>query len=446
MKRIYLASQSPARQKLLRNLGIPFKVVRADVQETRHRSRMPYARLVEENATRKARAAALKVDGVVVAADTVVVQDGRVFGKPENLREARLMLKKFSGHVQDVYTGLAVIDTKTGREFVAHERSRVFMDDLTDAQISRYFSREDPRTMAGSFDVQGKGAFFVSRIEGCFYNVVGIPVRTLYRMLKKAGVALMAALFCVHLAGCSTEFNRVTGQTETFYYSEEQELKMGAAMSKAVEKEYPLVEDPLIQERARRVGERVAAVCDRRDIAYSFRVLREDDVNAVSLPGGYVYVFKGLLDRVKSDDELAGVLAHEVGHIVARHSIKKLQAMQGYSVMRILLAATAQSGEVSTAADAAFVQILTGYSRDDELLADRLGARYAGLAGYDPRAMISFLQTLQEVNRKKPLEPIAYYRTHPFVPDRIRVTKQEIGEPIDFTDYINMQEKTDGVR
>jgi MAF protein len=446
MKKIYLASQSQARQKLLRNLGIPFRVVRVDAREKRHCTGESYARLVRENALRKARAAAARVRGVIVAADTVVVQGGRVFGKPRTRAQAFSMLKRFSGRAQDVYTGVAVIDTASAQESVHVERSRIHMDSLSQKEIERYFAHEDPRTMAGSFDVQGKGAFFVRRVEGCFYNVVGLPVRVLYRMLKSAGVVLLAALFVTGITGCTTEYNKVTGQTETFYYSEEQELKMGAAIARAVEKEYRLAEDPLIQERVRSIGARVAAVCDRKDISYRFAVIAEKDVNAVSLPGGYVYVFQGLIDRVASDDELAGVLAHEVGHIVARHSIKKLQAMQGYSLARLILAVSAQSGAVSTAADAAFGELLMGYSRDDELLADRLGARYSRLAGYDPQAMISFLKTLHDVNRKKPMQPVSYYRTHPFVPDRIRVTKQEIGESMDFTDYINMQERTDGVR
>jgi predicted Zn-dependent protease len=217
---------------------------------------------------------------------------------------------------------------------------------------------------------------------------------------------------------------------------------MGKAIVAQAETEYKMVNDPLIQKRVEDIGKKIAAVCDRKEIDYAFKVLEEDEVNAVSLPGGFVYVNRGLVDKVTSDDELAGVLGHEVGHIVARHSIKKLQAIQGYSILRVLMASVPDSGQVGSAADAAFNELLLGYAREDELLADQLGTRYARLAGYDPRAMISFLEKLQEINRRKPLQGRSYFKTHPYVPDRIRVVKQELGESMDFKDYINIEQAT----
>ena len=89
---------------------------------------------------------------------------------------------------------------------------------------------------------------------------------------------------------------------------------------------------------------------------------------------------------------------------------------------------------------------MMGYSQEDELLADRLGVRYARLAGYDPRGMITFLEKLQRINRKKPLRPFSYGRTHPYAPDRIRVVKEEIGEGMSFKDYINIEKAEHGRR
>jgi predicted Zn-dependent protease len=196
-----------------------------------------------------------------------------------------------------------------------------------------------------------------------------------------------------------------------------------------------------VQKRVEDIGKKIAAVCDRKEIDYHFAVLQDDEVNAVSLPGGFVYVNSGLVDKVANDDELAGVLAHEVGHIVARHSIKKLQGYQGYSLLRILLAQVPQAGsEVGTAADVAFTELLLGYGREDELLADQLSVRYTKLAGYNPRAMVDFLKKLEEINKRKPLQPRNYFKTHPYVPDRIRVIKQELGEQINFKDYINIEQ------
>jgi predicted Zn-dependent protease len=327
------------------------------------------------------------------------------------------------------------------------------MDKLTDKEIDAYFKVVSPLDKAGSFDIQGKGAFFIRRIEGCFYNVVGLPVRRLYRMLKEMDIRIFKLLlvtFCLcdfvtFLTGCSTEYNLVTGKQESYYYSTDREAELGKTMSKQLEHQVKLVDDPLVQNRLATIGKRIVAVADRKDIDYSFKAIADDEINAVSLPGGFVYVNKGLIDRVSSDDELAAVLAHEVGHIVARHSIKKLQAQMGYTLAQILTIPVPQGGgAVRETANIAFTELYLGYSREDELLADQLGARYTRLAGYNPRAMITFLEKLQEYNRRKPLQPKNYLKTHPYVPDRIRVVKQELGEKINFDDYINIEDKPHG--
>jgi predicted Zn-dependent protease len=266
-------------------------------------------------------------------------------------------------------------------------------------------------------------------------------------MLKKLDIKIFAIVFCamhvglcVFLSGCSTEYNIATGQEETFYYSTDKEIQIGQSIVKEVEKQYKPADDPLVQKRVEDIGGKIASVCDRKEIDYHFKVLDDEEANAFSLPGGFVYVNKGLVDKVDNDDELACVLAHEVAHIVARHSIKKLQALMGYSILRILVAVVPEGGQVGNAADMAFTEILLGYGRDDELLADRLASRYAKLAGYNPRGMIDFLEKLQEINRRKPLQPKSYFKTHPYVPDRIRVVKQELGEKMEFSDYINIEE------
>lgn len=448
MRKIYLASDSKARKKLFEIFGLKFKVLPARIKEQRRAGHLSYAKLVKRNAFEKAKQAAERIKrGIIIAADTIVVQDKKIFGKPRDLKDARAMLKKLSRKPQWLYSGIAVIDKDKDRALVDYEKTKVYMDRLTDKEIGNYFDMVSPLDKAGSFDIQGRGAFFIRRIEGCFYNVVGLPLRKLYRMFKKLDIKVFIFLFyflpftlCLILSGCATEYNIVTGQQETYYYSTDSEVRMGEAITRQVEKEYKMVDDPLIQKRVEDIGKRIAGVCDRKEIDYHFKVLDDDEVNAVSLPGGFVYVNKGLIEKTASDDELAGVLAHEVGHIVARHSIKKLQALQGYSILRILVAAAPGSGEVGNAADTAFTQLLLGYSREDELLADQLGARYLKLAGYEPRGMITFLEKLQEINRRKPLRPLSYFKTHPYIPDRIRVVKQELGEGIDFEDYINIEQ------
>jgi len=443
MEKIYLASKSKARKKLLERFGLKFEILPSKVREQTRRGHLSYPQLVKNNAKNKAEEAAARVpEGIIIAADTICVQDGKIFGKPKSMQHACLMLKQLSSKPQWLYTGLAVIKkTKSKQKLILDcEKTKVYMDKLNREQINNYFKQISPLDKAGSFDIQGKGAFFIKRIEGCFYNVVGLPLRKLYRIFRKLGLFFMMGAIFV-LAGCSTEYNLATKQEEKFYYSTDQEIKMGQSINRRVEKELKFSDDPLQQKRLEDIGKKIAAVSDRKEIDYYFRVLDDEEVNAVSLPGGYVYVNSGLLEKVANDDELACILAHEVGHIVARHSIKKLQALQSYSILRVLVAVAPGTAEVGNAADAAFIQFLLGYSRQDELLADQLGTRYAKLAGYDPHGMITFLIKLQDINRRMPPRERSYYKTHPYVPDRIRIVKQELGEPIDFGDYINIEQK-----
>ncbi|MCK9604580.1 MAG: Maf family nucleotide pyrophosphatase [Candidatus Omnitrophica bacterium] len=452
MRKIYLASDSKARKKLLSFAGLRFKVVASRVKERKEKGRLSYAELVKNNALLKAKNVAKDTKhGIIIGADTIVTDGRNIFGKPRDLAAARLMLKKLSARPQWIYTGIAVIDQDKNKVFVSCEKTKIYMDRLSDKEINNYFAKVSPLDKAGSFDIQGSGAFFIRRIEGCFYNVVGLPLRKLYRMLKGLGVDIFVFLFCVltvfSLAGCSTEYNLATRQEESYYYnySTDKEVQMGRSIAIQVEKEYKLTDDPLLQKRVEDIGKKIVAVCDRKEIDYYFLVIDDEEINAFSLPGGFIFVNRGLVEKVANDDELAGVIAHEVGHIVARHSIKKLQALQGYSLLNLLVAAGAASGsssagELGAAAEAAFVELLLGYSREDELLADQLGTRYEKSAGYNPRGMITFLQKLQEVNRRKPLQPRSYYKTHPYIPDRIRVVKQELGDKADFDDYINTEQ------
>lgn len=452
MEKIYLASKSKARKKLLERFGLKFKILPSRVKELSSRGNLSYAQLVQTNALNKAKEVAARVsEGIIIAADTICVQDGRIFGKPKNIPDARRMLKRLSSKPQWLYTGLAVIKkTKNKNKLVLdYEKTKIYMDKLNAGQINKYFKQVSPLDKAGSFDIQGKGAFFIKKIDGCFYNVVGLPLRKLYLMFGKLDLKLFSffltttcyLLATVFLSGCSTEYNLVTKQEEKYYYSTDKEVQMGQSINRQVQKENKFSGDLLQLKRVEDIGKKIAAVSDRKEISYHFQVLDDDQINAVSLPGGYVYVNSGLVDKVSSDDELACVLAHEVGHIVARHSIKKLQAMQGYSILRLLVAVAPGTAGVGNAADIAFTQCLLGYSRQDELLADQLGARYAKLAGYDPHGMINFLVKLQDINRRTPLSEKNYFKTHPYSADRIRVVKQELNEEIDFSDYINIEQK-----
>ncbi len=258
----------------------------------------------------------------------------------------------------------------------------------------------------------------------------------MYKTLLSTIYLLSTILF-----GCATEYNITTQRKEFIYYDTEKEVRIGKSIAKEIEKKYKLLDDPLLIQRVTSIGKRVAEVCDRRDLDYEFHILDKDEINAFALPGGFIYCYKGLFEKIDSDDELACLLGHEIAHITAKHAIKKLQAVVGYTLIRVITGVIPETAQVGKGLDIAFEQILSGFSREDELFADRLGVRYAKKAGYSPYSMIDFLERLHRIELKKPPRPKSYLKTHPYIPDRIRTVKEEIGERIDFTDYINIEER-----
>jgi len=192
MRKIILASRSKARQKLLRQIGLKFRVVEADVKESASLKGKRCSALVIDNAVKKARAAAKILDsGIVIAADTVVLVGKRIIGKPKTMADAIRSLKVLSKSPQWVYTGVAVYDIDRAKMLTDFEKTKVYMYPLDDMQIKKYFRKISPFDKAGSFDVQGPGSVFIDRIEGCFYNVVGLPLAKLGAMLKKVGVSII---------------------------------------------------------------------------------------------------------------------------------------------------------------------------------------------------------------------------------------------------------------
>ncbi len=185
--KLILASLSPRRQELLRQVGVKFEVVPSDFEELGASSLAPVD-YVKENACGKALAVARKVhaDDVVLAADTIVVLDGAILGKPGDEKEAACMLAKLSGRTHEVFTGMAV--AFRGRIFTRVEKTDVMMRLLTTREIAVYAATGEPLDKAGAYGIQGKGALLVERIEGCYYNVVGLPLVALLKLFGEAGV------------------------------------------------------------------------------------------------------------------------------------------------------------------------------------------------------------------------------------------------------------------
>ena len=187
-RRIILASRSKARQKLLRDIGIKFIVAESKVKEGR-RIKTNCGDLVVKNALKKAKDVAKRFNsGVVIAADTVVLVGKKIIGKPKNIKDAFRTLKLLSRKPQWVYSGIAVIDIDKKRIYTSCDKTKVYMYHLTDREIKNYFKRVSPLDKAGSFDIQGFGSVFIDRIEGCYYNVVGLPMAKLANILKKTGM------------------------------------------------------------------------------------------------------------------------------------------------------------------------------------------------------------------------------------------------------------------
>jgi len=189
--RIILASASPRRAEVLRNAGIPFESMPTSVDESRRPDERP-EELVRRLAEAKARSAAARVTAgagqvIVVGADTEVVLDGLVFGKPASAEEARAMLHKLGGRTHSVVTGLAAIHLPDGAARTEHETTLVTLAPLTLEEIADYVSSGEVFDKAGAYAIQGRAGRFVTCVEGCYFNVVGLPLARLYHILHELG-------------------------------------------------------------------------------------------------------------------------------------------------------------------------------------------------------------------------------------------------------------------
>jgi len=258
-------------------------------------------------------------------------------------------------------------------------------------------------------------------------------------MMFKKKTLKIVALVCIFpfMLGW-IERNKATKEDELILVSEEKEKNIGASIAKRIEDKFPPVEDPLIQKRFSDIGNKIAASSDRSDIEYTFKVLKGDDYNAFAVPGGYIYIFDKLYDEFKDDGDLAAVIAHEISHIVARHSVKKLQSSIGLTALMLLGAIVSKDRQKIRDLDIAFTYLMAAYSREDEFLADKFSIKYLKKAGFDPKCVLRSLEKLQAIHMSGPVRPYAYFKTHPFLSIRMAKVKEEIYGKMDFKGYINM--------
>jgi septum formation protein len=187
---LVLASASPRRRELLRMAGIPFRVVvRNAPREELPKTTTKPGPLVEKLALEKAQAVAETAQGLILGADTIVVAGKDILGKPADRAEAAKMLARLSGASHKVYTGLALIDNRTDKEKVLadHEKTEVTFRRLSKAEIEWYVSTGEVFGKAGAYAIQGRGSLLVSKISGCYFNVVGLPLGRLAKLLANLG-------------------------------------------------------------------------------------------------------------------------------------------------------------------------------------------------------------------------------------------------------------------
>lgn len=189
--RIILASASPRRAQLLEQIGVVFEIAPGNVAEMPHPDEAP-----PDYITRISRAKVIAVargfdSGLVLGADTVVVLDGQLLGKPEDEAAARRMLSQLSGKWHAVMTGVALYDIESRREVADYDKTLVKFAQITDSEIDWYVNTGEPMDKAGAYGIQGRGGLFVDEIAGNYYNVVGLPIPLVYRLARRLGYSFL---------------------------------------------------------------------------------------------------------------------------------------------------------------------------------------------------------------------------------------------------------------
>lgn len=208
-----------------------------------------------------------------------------------------------------------------------------------------------------------------------------------------------------------------------FNLSEKEELAIGEQAAAEIEKQEPILQDSTVGSYIDRLGQRLVRHSERRDIPYQFKVIDAAEVNAFALPGGYIYLNRGLIEAADNESEVAGVLAHEISHVVARHSAEQIRKVQltglGLGILGAILGDKGTGGQVANIA----AQLVAGgvflkYSRDAEREADRLGARNLYDAGYDPRGMVTLFEKLARMRRTRASAVDKFFASHPTPEER----------------------------
>ena len=243
--------------------------------------------------------------------------------------------------------------------------------------------------------------------------------------------------------------NRSVGKGMNLY-SLEREIGLGKQLAQEVERSSKLIDDPIVTEYVNRVGQNLVRNSDAR-VPFTIKVIDSDEVNAFALPGGFFYVNSGLILRAQEESELAGVMAHEISHVTARHGTKnatKGELMQLATIPLILLGPGGWAGYgIYQGLNLAIPITYLKFSRDAEREADFLGLQYMYKAGYDPNSYVTFFERIQADEKRRPGTIPKVFSTHPPTPERIEAAQKEIARILPARqEYIVTTSEFDGVK
>jgi predicted Zn-dependent protease len=272
------------------------------------------------------------------------------------------------------------------------------------------------------------------------------------RPVHRAGVLVLSALMIAILPACAT--NPVTGQREFSLMSEAQEIEIGKQLDAEVRTEMGVYEDEALQRYVQDIGMRLARASERPALPWQFMVVDVPAVNAFALPGGYIYLTRGILPFLDNEAQLAGVLGHEIGHVTARHSAQQYTKVTTTGVGLTLLSIfVPEARPFQGLAETAFSVMFLKYGRDDELQADRLGVGYAAETGWDPAGVAGMLNTLARLDEASGSRKGVpnWLSTHPAPADRVQEIQSVIqqasaklpGKPV--VDRAQYQNHIDGI-
>lgn len=235
---------------------------------------------------------------------------------------------------------------------------------------------------------------------------------------------LIFILFLGQFLGCATVQTGL-GREESIFISTNQEVAIGKYVAQQIEKENKILDDPVLTQYVNDIGQNLANVCFRKDIKYHFKIVDSEIINAFALPGGFIYIYGGALVSMDNEAQLAAVLAHEMGHIAARHGVKQLQKTQIYSGLASILLKDQKEG-IQKLSNIAANLVFLGYGRNAEFEADELGVHFTSQAGYDPKGMLEFFEKLRQKEKKNSSKLTILLRTHPLTSDRINKVESNI--------------------